>query len=144
VKWTNFEAGSRVTKRPVLAALSITALLVVAVVFFVFDPAQGGFYPSCMFHRLTGLNCPGCGSLRALHHLTHGEIVTAFRCNPLLIVLLPLIAFIGVRCLRRGRGTFENDPILLRPATAWTLLAVTLAFAVLRNLPWPAFAWMSP
>jgi len=132
------------SKRHLLAVLIAAALLAVAGVFYVFDPAQGGFYPACLFHSLTGLNCPGCGSLRALHHLTHGEIVAAFRSNPLLIGLLPVIAFLGVRWLRRGRGSFVNDPAIFRPAIAWTLLAVTLAFAVLRNLPGPAFAWMSP
>jgi hypothetical protein len=132
------------SKRTLITALTFAALLAVATVFFLFDPAQGGFYPSCMFHNLTGLDCPGCGSLRALHHLTHGNIVAAFHSNPLLIVLLPLVAFLGIRWFKRGRGAFGNDPIFLRPATAWTLLAVTLAFTVLRNLPWPAFAWMSP
>jgi len=132
------------SKRDLLVVLVGAAFLAVAGVFFFFDPAQGGFYPSCLFHQLTGLNCPGCGSLRALHHLTHGEFLAAFRSNPLLIVLLLLIALLGVRWLKRGRGTLVNDPILSRPATAWALLAVTLAFAVLRNLPWPAFAWMSP
>jgi ABC-type transport system involved in cytochrome c biogenesis permease subunit len=132
------------SKSNLLAVLVTIAMVAAAGVFFFFDPAQGGFYPSCMFHNLTGLNCPGCGSLRALHHLTHGELLAAFRSNPLLITLLPLFAFIGARWLKRGRVTFANDLILLRPAVAWTLLVITIAFAVLRNLPWPAFAWMSP
>jgi hypothetical protein len=143
-KYKNSEAGTRLSKRALLALLTTAAVLAVAGVLFIFDPAQGGFYPSCMFHNLTGLNCPGCGSLRALHHLTHGEILVAFRSNPLLMTLLPLFAFIGVRWLQHGRGPFENDSIFLRPATAWTLLAATLVFTVLRNLPGPAFAWMSP
>ena len=144
VKWTSSEAASRVTKRTLIASLTLAASLAVLAVFFVFDPAQGGFFPTCLFHQLTGLNCPGCGGLRALHHLTHGEIAAAFHCNPLLMVLLPLIALIGVRWFWRGQGAFGNAPMLLRPATAWTLLAVTIVFTVLRNLPGPAFAWMSP
>lgn len=143
-KLKSAEAPSKTTGRRLVAGLTAATLLVLAAVFFLFDPTQSGFYPSCLFHKLTGLNCPACGSLRALHHLTHGEIAAAFRCNPLLMVLLPLIAVVGIRWFRRGRGAFGNDPIFLRPITAWTLLAVTLAFTVLRNLPWPAFAWMSP
>jgi hypothetical protein len=131
-------------KRHLIALLIAAAFFVVMVVFYFFDPAKGGLYPPCMFHQYTGLNCPGCGSLRALHHLSHGELAAAFRCNPLFMALLPLFAFIGFRWWKRGRGAFGNDPILLRPATAWTLLAVTLAFTILRNLPWPAFVWMSP
>jgi hypothetical protein len=132
------------SNRRLIVILTITASLVIGAVFFFFDPAKGGFYPPCMFHQLTGLSCPGCGSLRALHYLTHGEIATAFGSNPLLVVLLPLLAFLIARWLKHGRGAFQGNPLILRPATAWTLLAVTLAFTVLRNLPWPAFAWMSP
>ena len=128
-------------RRPIVILIAAT-LLAMALVFFFFDPAQSGWYPRCQFHRLTGLNCAGCGSLRALHHLTHGEIGAAFRCNPLVIGLLPLLAFVGVRWLRHGRKAF--DTVLLRPVAVWTLLAVTVAFGVLRNLPGPAFAWMSP
>jgi len=130
------------SQRRSIVILTTAALLAMALVFFFFDPAQGGLYPRCQFHRLTGLNCPGCGSLRALHHLTHGEIGAAFRCNPLLIGLLPLLTFVGVRCLQHGSKAF--DTVLFRPVAVWTLLAITVAFGVLRNLPGPAFAWMSP
>jgi len=127
-----------------LGLLVLTALLSLGVVFFFFDPVRHSFYPACVFHKLTGLNCPGCGGLRALHHLTHGEIVTAFRCNPLFVVLLPFIVYLAVCWLKRGREAFDSNAIFFRPAVLWTLLAVTLLFSVLRNLPWPAFAWMSP
>jgi len=132
------------SKRTLIAALGAAALLVVALVFYCFDPAQGGFYPPCMFHSLTGLNCPGCGGLRALHHLTHGEIGAAFHSNPLLVTLLPVVLILALRWLQRGRAASGSEPVFLRPAIAWTLLAVTVVFTVLRNLPWPAFAWMSP
>lgn len=127
-----------------MGALIAGVLLLVAVVFFFFDPTRHAFYPSCLFYKLTGLNCPGCGGLRALHQLTHGDIVAAFRCNPLLITLLPFIAFLSLRWFKHGRSAFDGNPGIFRPATIWTLLAVTLVFTILRNLPGPAFAWMSP
>lgn len=112
--------------------------------FFFFDPVRAGFYPTCLFHKLTGLNCPGCGGLRAIHHLTHGNIVTAFHCNPLFIALLPFLIFIALRWIKHGREAFNANIVFFRPRALWTLLAVTLAFTILRNLPGPAFAWMSP
>ena len=144
VNSTSFENEVFMPKRYLIGLLLAVVSLAAAMVFYFFDPTKGGFYPPCMFHQYTGLNCPGCGSLRALHHLTHGEFATAFHCNPLLVMLLPVLAFLGFRWLKRGRGAFGDDPIFLRPATAWTFLAVTIAFTILRNLPWPAFAWMSP
>jgi hypothetical protein len=141
---TGSETSQPMPKRALIAVLIAAGSLVVVTVFYFFDPARGGLYPPCLLHQYTGLNCPGCGSLRALHHLTHGEFSAAFRCNPLLMVLLPWFAFTGVRWLVRGCSLIENDPLFLRPVAIWILLAVTLAFTVLRNLPGPAFAWMSP
>lgn len=131
-------------RRIALGALALTAILLIGLIFFFFDPVRHSFYPTCLLHKVTGLSCPGCGGLRALHQLTHGNIVTAFRCNPLLIALLPFVLFVGFRWLKRGPAPFANSSGLCRPVILWTLLAVTLLFTILRNLPWPAFAWMSP
>ena len=43
-----------------------------------FEPGKTGFFPSCPFRALTGFNCPGCGTTRALHQLLHGNVVAAF------------------------------------------------------------------
>ena len=53
--------------------LGATALGAGAVVFF-FNPSTHGFYPVCLFHALTGWNCPGCGGTRAAYALLHGNI----------------------------------------------------------------------
>ena len=132
------------SRRATLGLLSLAALLLLGALFFFFDPVRHSFYPTCLFHKLTGLNCPGCGGLRALHHLTHGSLVTAFRCNPLFIGLLPFLLFLALRWFLRGREAIDRDPILFRPRVLWSLLVVTLLFTILRNLPWSAFAWMSP
>lgn len=131
-------------RRVTIGLLVLAGVLGLGVLFFFFDPVRHSFYPTCMFHKLTGLNCPGCGGLRALHQLTHGNFVTAFHCNPLFVLLLPFLALIGVRWLIRGSQSSIGNTVFFRPAMLWTLLAVTLLFTILRNLPWPAFTWMSP
>jgi hypothetical protein len=105
-----------------------------AALLFWFDPSHIAFYPSCLFHHTTGWLCPGCGSLRALHHLLHGHLVTAFRFNPMLITLLPLLAWHSARYLmRKSKG--EAASFAVRPAWFWLFLAAALAFGILRNLP---------
>ena len=42
-------------------------------------PAQ----PFCLFHRLTGIPCCGCGGLRAANLLLHGKLAQAVIMNPL-------------------------------------------------------------
>jgi hypothetical protein len=120
----------------VVLSLALVAL-------YCFDPANGGLYPRCGFHALTGLNCPACGSLRALHHLLHGGIAAAFKCNPLLVVLLPIATvFLGRRLLAERNGLSPVRPA--NPHWIWILLGVLIVFGILRNLPFAAFAWMSP
>jgi hypothetical protein len=48
----------------------------------------------CVFHALTGIDCPGCGMTRAFVCLAHGQWARACRFHPLgpLVFLLMLLA----------------------------------------------------
>jgi len=125
-------------------SLSLVTATVAAVVLFLFEPTRSVIYPVCHFHQLTGWHCPGCGTLRALHHLTHGELAAAFGCNPLLLVSLPVLAWLAARRLIRRRNSPGQLPSSVQSAAPWVALGVILLFGILRNLPFPAFVWMSP
>jgi hypothetical protein len=103
------------------------------VLFFV-DPATTSVYPTCMFHSLTGLDCPFCGTTRALHQLLHGNLALAVRLNPLAIVSLPLAAYLLARG-EQGR---------VKPSWIWAALCVMAAFGVLRNVPVYPFTLVAP
>jgi hypothetical protein len=120
--------------------LAAVAAGIAATVFF-FNPSANNFYPVCQFHRLTGLNCPGCGMTRALYALLHGNFSTALHDNALFVCGLAATAIRGVwfgAKKFRGQANGEFVPVkFLLP-----LLAIALVFGVLRNLP--AFAFLSP
>ena len=120
--------------------VAITVLGIAAVVFF-FNPATHKIYPACQFHRLTGLNCPGCGMTRAFYALLHMNFSVALRNNALFVFAVMGLAVRGVWFgvkIFRGQTGGEFFPLKL----LWPLLAVALMFTVLRNLP--AFAFLSP
>lgn len=98
-------------------------VMLVGLLYF-FNPLTAGFFPPCLFHRLTGLECIGCGSTRAVHALVHGEVVQAFWLNPLVISALPLLI---VLLLRR-------EPSRVRPALVVLFMIAILSFGVLRNV----------
>jgi len=139
---TPFSNMSKTAVWTISSSLAVAA--VATIVLFLFDPTRSAFYPVCQFHKLTGWHCPGCGSLRALHHLTHGELVAAFNCNPLLMVSLPVLAWLAGRRLIRRRSKPAPFPSSVKLAAVWVVVAVIVLFGILRNLPYPAFAWMSP
>ena len=113
-------------------------LAMIAGVLFLFNPSQYHFYPVCFFHEVTGLLCPGCGALRAMHQLLHGHLAAAFHFNPLLVLALPFLFWMGVRLIARN-AEHQSPSVALRPFWIWALFAVVVVFGVLRNLP---FAWL--
>jgi len=118
--------------------------LAAGIVLRVFDPAASGIFPPCPFHYLTGLYCPGCGSLRAIHHLLHGNLQAAWAMNPLAVLLLPFVgyglaaeAFVQMRGQRLSRWILPGFWIRV-------LGAIIVGFGVVRNLPLSPFNLLAP
>jgi hypothetical protein len=101
-------------------------------VLFAFNPAEHALYPRCAFNSLTGLLCPGCGGLRAMHQLLHGNLAAAWALNPLAVLLVPASLLIGLAMIFRTWLPLR----LLRFSgrVAWIVIAGLAAFALLRNL----------
>jgi len=109
---------------------------------YFFDPHHSSIYPVCVFHKLTGLECPGCGTLRGTYELLHGHFIAAFHDNALFMLTLPFLMWLAGRYLfrlARGRSTAA---IIIRPSWLWIWLGVMIVFTVLRNFS--AFSWLSP
>lgn len=128
-----------------VAVATAAAATLVALV----DPGVPGRYPVCPFLALTGHYCPGCGALRAVHALTHGDIRQALDLNVLLVLAIPLlVAWYAwwVRQRWRERGTGGARPRHGPTCRAYWLTGVVFVvmpmFGVLRNLP--AFAVLAP
>jgi hypothetical protein len=119
----------------------VAAVLGSGAVLFFFDPARRGFYPICLFHSLTGLNCPGCGATRAAYQLLHGHLLRALHDNALFVLALTALtarsAWFVLQKIRRHPVVFVLSPLML-----WALLITAFVFTGLRNLP--SFSWLSP
>ncbi len=109
------------------------------------DPHQQGSWGFCPWLLLTGTHCPGCGGLRAVNDLTHGEVVSAASSNLLLVGALPVAAGLWVSSVsRRWRGA-RSQWSPARVNLAWGVAVVALVvFWVVRNLPVAAVAWLAP
>lgn len=136
---------SRLEKRQFNTALLFVTILVAGGILYFFDPSvPGGIYPSSPFRTLTGLYCPGCGTLRGLHQLLHGNLWTAFGLNPLMIASLPYL-FYSYVCysLPAFTGSYVKA-IFIQPSWIWWTLRIILIYWVLRNIPFPPFSWLAP
>ncbi|MEZ4650822.1 MAG: DUF2752 domain-containing protein [Candidatus Eisenbacteria bacterium] len=110
--------------------------LVVGWFIAVFGRTGTDLLPPCLFHELTGFHCTGCGSTRALLALLHGNIAEAWGQNPLLLLVLPWLAY----------GAFDWGLVRFAPSHGlwrwnvpgrlyWGFAALVIAFTVVRNLP---------
>ncbi|GII26662.1 DUF2752 domain-containing protein [Planotetraspora mira] len=126
--------------RSVLAPLGVAAVTGAAFTYVgAVDPNQPGHYPTCPFLFLTGLYCPGCGSLRAMHALGHADFVSALGLNPLAVATLPFLLFWWGRWTLRSWQGRPARTSLAHPAYIWGLFVVVLVFGVVRNTPFGQF-----
>lgn len=105
------------------------------------DPNAAGHYPTCPFLAVTGWYCPGCGALRAVHALAHGDLVSALARNPFTVIALGYVAVIWLLWLQR-RVRARPAQWLAPPWVLYAVLVTILLFGVLRNLP--GWTWLSP
>ncbi|MBL9166452.1 MAG: DUF2752 domain-containing protein [Verrucomicrobiales bacterium] len=99
-----------------------------------FPPGQGGFYPPCLFHRATGLDCPGCGATRAAYSLLHGNIGVAWHQNALLVLLAPAGLIGGGVAAWRWTHRRPMPSLPGQPWTIYMLLAAMAIFGIARNM----------
>lgn len=119
-------------KRLLHIALITAGILAVGGLLYIL--AVAGHPVPCLFHTITGLSCPGCGSTRAVLALLRLDIREAFCYNLLFPVTFFYLIFVYVRCAivywKTGRFSYRSPA----PAMDFILLGVILAWWIVRNI----------
>ena len=128
-------------QRVVAPVATIAGLAAATAALHLRDPHASGSWGYCPI-SLLGIYCPGCGGLRAVNDLTHGDLIGAASSNALLLLTMPLAVFLLARwTIDAWRGRQRGLPAL----TSWQVLSVGIAlttvFTVARNLPG---SWLAP
>lgn len=94
----------------------------------------------CIFHKISGLYCPGCGITRMFISLFKLNIYQAFRYNPLVFILLIMSTlYFLVDSLKYG---ITKKHIKLPEIVYIILLIIVIGFGILRNIP--MFSYLAP
>lgn len=123
--------------RPLLVAGGVAVL---ALALRLRDPHQYGSWGLCPFRAITGWDCPGCGGLRAVNDLTHGDLGAAAGSNLFFVASIPLLGVLWGLWFWRSRQPDGTRRRLLPPGRATLLVSVYLGalvvFTIVRNTPW--------
>lgn len=121
-----------VFRRRLLRVCLITLGLGLAAVLFLYLAGMG-IGIGCPFHKLTGLQCPGCGNSRAAMALLRLDFGASFAYNPLFLPQVGYIAWVYlISCVSYLKGKrFTYAPPLL--ALDIVLLVVFVLWGILRN-----------
>ena len=101
------------------------------------DPgAAGSRYPTCVFHQMTGLWCPGCGLTRGTYQLLHGHVGAALGYNIFTPLALTAICAVWFSWLRASwSGVPMHVPARAARWSTVVLPVLVVGFGILRNLP---------
>jgi hypothetical protein len=112
--------------------LGAAAALAAVAVFYIL--AKLGIGIPCLFHQITGLQCPGCGNSRAALALMGLDIKGALGYNLLFPLEFGYIGWVVFHCCRnylRGKGFSYKPPVI---GIDIGVLAAVLGWWVVRNV----------
>lgn len=124
--------------RRLVAPLGVAALAVGACAYLAaVDPSEPGHYPVCPSRAIFGVDCPGCGGMRAMHSLLHGDVSAALDHNALILVFIgaavALWAVWLARAIRGSAPAVTHRQFRVRNVMLISGLVALLAFGVVRN-----------
>ena len=102
-------------------------------IFFSYFRKLMPYLPPCPSVYFLKLHCPGCGSVRAMYCLFHGNVRGIFANNIMLLPSLFLVIMLFIKPDFCRHYKFF---------AAYT--AVLIVFGILRNLPWYPFSLLAP
>jgi len=115
------------------------------IVLYSFNPANSsGIYPPSLTRELGGFYCAGCGMLRSLHQLLNGNIKTALRLNPLLIISLPYFCYWFIPYFLKYFYNLDTYRIRHQSIQLTSAIVIYLIYGVLRNTSYSVLSWLVP
>lgn len=113
--------------------ITVSFILIAILYLKVLSPKWNIHIP-CLFNKVTGYECPGCGVTRASLALLNGNFYQAFRYNMLIFIVTPLYV---LHSIFEKAGLIKQRNIVMT-----TMLVLSALFFILRNTQ--KFSWLSP
>lgn len=108
-------------------------LLIAGIAYGVFYIKTGIGIP-CVFNKITGLKCPGCGVTHMCVALMKGDILEAMHSNVVLFFISPLLLYILIGYACRYINTGRMWLPKWQTVALYIMIAALVIYAIVRNL----------
>ncbi|MCQ2484835.1 MAG: DUF2752 domain-containing protein [Clostridia bacterium] len=95
---------------------------------------KSGFAIPCVFHLITGLQCPGCGTTRMLASLVRLDFRSAWHYNPVVLAMSPMIVCIIIRDTVQWIKNGRTKSSKIENYILYVMFAVLVIFGIVRNI----------
>ena len=119
----------------VMPILFPVILVIAGILYYVFNPSSDSWFFKCPFHLITGLQCPGCGTQRAIHCLLHGDAMEALSFNAFIVIIIPFFMLMAIGEWYNYHHWFDwINRFINNRYTMIALGVLTLGWWVVRNI----------
>ena len=117
-------------------AVSFGSAIFLIPLFLRFAPSWAeSFYPVCFLSKITGLYCPGCGTMRAFESMAKFDFSSAFLYNPFLfLIVIPLSLYLCVIYTLRAVSGRQIPSLLSSHKSALPILVIIICVWIFRNI----------
>lgn len=108
-----------------------TIIFIIISIGYYFLNLKFSFSIPCIFHKLTGFYCPGCGITRMIFAMLRFDFYQAFRFNPFIFLLLIVYSvYLFIYIIVKVKLKKE---LIIPRYLYYVLLVITIIFGILRN-----------
>lgn len=121
-------------KRRIQKVLLVSMIIFICGIVYYIWIRQTRLAIPCIFHVITGLDCPGCGVSRMCIALLQLDFHTAYHSNKMLFLLLPILCFLLLQSLFFYIVTGEKKLKKAQSYTIYLCAVLLVLFGIFRNI----------
>ena len=120
-------------KKRLLKVFSINIILLLLLLSYYYLNKYFHIGIPCLFYKITGFKCPGCGVTRMLFSLIKLDFKRAFFYNPVVFILLPFLVFYIIY-QEYIYITKKKNNLKIPEFVYYILIFILIIFGILRNI----------
>ncbi|MGC8744743.1 MAG: DUF2752 domain-containing protein [Verrucomicrobiia bacterium] len=116
----------------IVISISLVGLVLFSLFYYYYGAMLMRFIPPCLLYTVIGIECPVCGSQRAIYSLLHGNVAEALKLNGFIVLALIIGIILYFKLITDYY--FKNKPIRVKLYWIYALVVFAILFTIFRNL----------